>query len=203
MVTGLKQFYNLYNHGFIKVAVCIPEVKVADTKFNASRTVELAKKAVENNAIFALFPELGTSAYSNEDLFHQDALLQSVLDSLKYIIDAAKDLNLIMAVGAPLQVDSLLFNCGLVLYGGKILGIAVKSYLPNYREFYEGRQFSPAEEALSETVDLCGQEGIPFGANIIFDVKNIKHLKFFLKYVRMYGFPHRHPALRRWQGLLS
>ena len=181
MVTGLKQFYNLYNHGFIKVAVCIPEVKVADTKFNAARTVELAKKAAENNAIFALFPELGISAYSNEDLFHQDALLQSVLDSLKYIIDATKDLNLIMVVGAPLQVDSLLFNCGLVLYGGEILGIAVKSYLPNYREFYEGRQFSPAEEALSETVDLCGQENIPFGANIIFDVKNIKHLKFFLE----------------------
>jgi len=181
MVTGLKQFYNLYNHGFIRVAVCIPEVKVADTKFNASRTVDLAKKAAENNAIFAIFPELGISAYSNEDLFHQDALLQSVADSLKYIINATRDLNLIMAVGAPLRADSLLFNCGLVLYGGKILGIAVKSYLPNYREFYEGRQFSPAEEALSETVDLCGQEDIPFGADIIFDVKNIKHLKFFLE----------------------
>ncbi len=177
----MKQFYNLYNHGFIKVAVCIPEVKVADTKFNAARTVELAKKAAENNAIFAIFPELGISAYSNEDLFHQDALLRSVLDSLEYIIDATKDLNLTMVIGAPLQVDSLLFNCGLVLYGGKILGIAVKSYLPNYREFYEGRQFSPAEEALSETVGLCGQEDIPFGANIIFDVKNIKHLKFFLE----------------------
>ncbi|MDO9530086.1 MAG: NAD(+) synthase [Syntrophales bacterium] len=177
----MKQFFNLYNHGFVKVAVCIPEVRVADTVFNAESTVKLAKEAAENNAIFALFPELGISAYSNEDLFHQDALLQSVLDSLEYIIDATRDLNLIMVVGAPLQVDSSLFNCGIVLYRGKILGVAVKSYLPNYREFYEGRQFSPAEEALSETINLSGQENIPFGANIIFDVENIKHFKFFIE----------------------
>ena len=177
----MKQFFNLYNHGFIKVAVCIPEVKVADTTFNVTSTVKLAKEAAENNAIFALFPELGISAYSNEDLFHQEALLQGVLDSLEYIIDATRHLNLIMVVGAPLQVDSLLFNCGIVLYQGNILGVAVKSYLPNYREFYEGRQFTPAEEAFSETIDLCGQEDIPFGANIIFDVKNIKHFKMFIE----------------------
>ena len=177
----MKQFFNLYNHGFVKVAVCIPEVRVADTTFNAESTVKLAKEAAENNAIFAIFPEMGISAYSNEDLFHQDALLQSVLVSLQYIMDATKDLNLIMVVGAPLQVDSLLFSCGIVLYRGNILGVAVKSYPPNYREYYEGRQFSPAEEALSKTIDLCGQENIPFGADIIFDVKNIKHLNFYIE----------------------
>ena len=73
-------------------------------------------------------------------------------------------LNMILVVGAPLQIDSRLFNCGIVLYRGRILGVAVKSYLPNYREFYEGRQFSPAEEAFTKTISLCGQEGIPFGA---------------------------------------
>ena len=177
----MKQFFNLYNHGFIKVAVCIPEVRVADTTFNAESTIKLAKEAAENNAIFAIFPEMGISAYSNEDLFHQDALLQSVLVSLQYIMDATKDLNLIMVVGAPLQVDSLLFSCGIVLYRGNILGVAVKSYPPNYREFYEGRQFSPAEEALSRTIELCGQENIPFGTDLIFDVKNIKHLNFYIE----------------------
>ncbi len=177
----MKQFFNLYNHGFVKVAVCIPDVKVADVPFNTKSTVKLAKEAAENNAIFALFPEMGISAYSNEDLFHQDALLKSVLESLEYIIDATGNLNLIIVVGAPLQVDSLLFNCGIVLYKGNILGVTVKSYLPNYREFYEGRHFSPAEEALSETINLCGQENIPFGANIIFDVKNIKHFKFYIE----------------------
>ena len=177
----MKEFFNLYNHGFVKVAVCVPEVRVADPTFNAASTVTLAKKAVENNAVLALFPELGISAYSNEDLFHQSALLQCVLESLEYIIDAVKDLNLILVVGAPLEVDSLLFNCGIVLYQGNILGVAVKSYLPNYREFYEGRQFSPAEEAFSETIDLGGQKNIPFGANIIFEVKNIEYFKFFIE----------------------
>jgi len=177
----MKQFFNLYNHGFVKVVVCIPEVRVADTTFNAESTVKLAKEAAGNNAVFAIFPEMGISAYSNEDLFHQDALLQSVLVSLQYIMDATKDLNLIMVVGAPLQVDSLLFSCGIVLYRGNILGVAVKSYPPNYREYYEGRQFSPAEEALSKTIELCGQENIPFGADIIFDVKNIKHLNFYIE----------------------
>ena len=180
-VKSMKQFFNLYNHGFIKAAVCIPEVRVADTTFNAGSTVKLAKEAAGNNAVFAIFPEMGISAYSNEDLFHQDALLQSVLVSLQYIMDATKDLNLIMVVGAPLQVDSLLFSCGIVLYRGNILGVAVKSYPPNYREYYEGRQFSPAEEALSKTIELCGQENIPFGADIIFDVKNIKHLNFYIE----------------------
>ena len=176
-----KIFYNLYRHGFIKVAVCIPEVKVADTLFNAERTIMLAEEAAANDAIFALFPELGISAYSNEDLFHQDALLKSTVDALSAVADATKKLNVILVVGAPLNVDFRLFNCGIVLYRGRILGIAVKSYLPNYREFYEGRQFSPANEAQSKTIDICDQKNIPFGADILFNIKNIRHFKFFIE----------------------
>ena len=177
----MDQFFNLYNQGFIRTAVCIPEVRVADPSFNAARTIELARKTAENDAIFSLFPEMGISAYSNEDLFHQDALLEGTLTALKTILDATKDLNLVMAVGAPLRVDSLLFNCGLVIYRGKILGIAVKSYLPNYREFYEGRQFSPAEEAISTTINICGQRDIPFGSDLIFEAENIKNFNLFLE----------------------
>jgi len=177
----MEQFFNLYNHGFIKTAVCIPEVRVADPDFNAARTIELAKKATKEGALFALFPELGISAYSNEDLFHQDALLEGSLTALETILKKTQNLNMIMAIGAPLRIDSLLFNCGLVLYRGKILGIAVKSYLPNYREFYEGRQFSPAEEIISKTIDLCGQDSIPFGADLIFEAKNVKGFNLFLE----------------------
>ena len=176
-----KIFYNLYRHGFIKVAVCIPEVKVADTLFNAERTIMLAEEAAANDAIFALFPELGISAYSNEDLFHQDALLKSTVDALSAVADATKKLNVILVVGAPLNVDFRLFNCGIVLYRGRILGIAVKSYLPNYREFYEGRQFSPANEAQSKTIDICDQKNIPFGADILFNITNIRYFKFFIE----------------------
>ncbi len=77
------RFFNLYRHGFIRAAVCIPEVKVADTRFNAGETIRLAREAAASRPVFALFPELGLSAYSNEDLFHQDALLQGVLAAIE------------------------------------------------------------------------------------------------------------------------
>jgi NAD+ synthase (glutamine-hydrolysing) len=176
-----QTFFNLYNQGFIRVAVCIPEVKVADTPFNAASTIKLTKQASAGNAIFALFPELGITAYSNEDLFHQDALLKSVLDALNDILQATKYLNTIIVIGAPLRIDFRLFNCGIVIHRGRILGIAVKSYLPTYREFYEGRQFSPAEDVQSKTIDICGQANIPFGADILFDVENIHNFKFFIE----------------------
>jgi NAD+ synthase (glutamine-hydrolysing) len=176
-----RQYFNLYNHGFIRVAVCIPELKVADVPFNVASTIKLVRQASANNAILALFPELGISAYSNEDLFHQDALLTSVMAGLKEILDATRELNTILVIGAPLRIDFRLFNCGVVLYRGRILGIAVKSYLPNYREFYEGRQFSPAESARSKVIDICGQEDVPFGADVLFNVKNIDNFTFFVE----------------------
>ncbi|NMC92808.1 MAG: NAD(+) synthase, partial [Smithella sp.] len=174
-------FFNLYNHGFVRAAVCIPEVKVADVSFNTQKTIELARKAARQKAMLAIFPELGISAYSNEDLFHQDALLKSVEGALAVIKEASSALNLVWAVGAPLQVDCRLFNCAVIFYRGKILGVAVKSYLPNYREYYEGRQFSPASQALTSTITLAGQKDIPFGPNLIFQAANINNLRLFFE----------------------
>ncbi|MDD2276244.1 MAG: NAD(+) synthase [Smithellaceae bacterium] len=174
-------FFNLYNHGFVRAAVCVPEVKVADVSFNTQKTIELAQKAARQKATLAIFPELGISAYSNEDLFHQDALLKSVEGALAAIKKASSKINLVWAVGAPLRVDCRLFNCAVVFYRGKILGIAAKSYLPNYREYYEGRQFSPASQALATTVSLAGQKDIPFGANLIFQAANHQTLRLFFE----------------------
>ncbi len=180
-VSKENTYFNIYNHGFIRVAVCIPEVKVADAPFNAASIIKLVKQASAENAIFTIFPELGISAYSNEDLFHQDALLKSSTDAVNDVLEATKELNTILVIGAPLRVDFRLFNCGIIMYRGRILGIAVKSYLPNYREFYEGRQFCPAKDIQSKVIDICGQENIPFGADILFNVKNIKHFTFFIE----------------------
>ncbi len=177
----MNNYFNIYRHGFIRAAVCVPEVKVADTEFNVKSTLKMARKAADNHAVFALFPELGISAYSNEDLFHQDALLHAVQAALQQIVAASRKLKLIVVVGAPLQADNRLYNCGVVIYRGRILGAAVKSYLPNYREFYERRQFTPAEEALTKTIDLCGQQDIPFGADLLFHVRNIPNFKFFIE----------------------
>ncbi|MDA8124813.1 MAG: NAD(+) synthase [Deltaproteobacteria bacterium] len=176
-----KEFFNLYRHGFIRAAVCTPEVRIADPDYNAGQTIALAKQAAKRQACLALFPELGLSAYSNEDLFHQEALLQGVRAAIARICAETAPLNLILAIGAPLAIDDRLYNCGIVLYQGKILGVAIKSYLPNYREFYEARQFSPAEEAVAQTITLCGQENIPFGANLIFEATNLRHFRFFLE----------------------
>src|SRR5450759_3251670 len=117
-----SNFFNLYNHGFIRAAVCIPELKVADTFFNTQKTIELARQAASQKAILAIFPELGLSAYSNEDLFHQDALLQSVREALIKIKMVSEKINLIMAIGAPLQVDCRLYNCAVIFYRGQIMG---------------------------------------------------------------------------------
>ena len=174
-------FYNIYHHGLVRVALCIPRVKVADPYFNAQGILDLARHAEEGKAILAVFPELSLSAYTNEDLFHQEALNEGVLSALSQVINATAQMNLILVIGVPLRVDFRLFNCALVLYRGRIMGIAVKSYLPNYREFYEVRHFSPAEEALSQEIDLLGQRGIPFGADLLFEVENLSDFRFFLE----------------------
>jgi NAD+ synthase (glutamine-hydrolysing) len=176
-----QSFFNLYDHGFIRAAVCIPELRVSDTVFNTQKTIELAQKADRQNAALVVFPELGVTAYSNEDLFHQEALLESTEASLMAIKEASAKLKPVLAVGAPLRFHCRLFNCAVIIHRGQILGIAVKSYLPNYREYYEARQFSPASAALHSSVTLAGQKNIPFGSNLIFQAVNLNHFNVFFE----------------------
>jgi NAD+ synthase (glutamine-hydrolysing) len=164
-------FFNFYKHDFVRVGVAIPRVRVADPAFNAERTLTLARLAVERRMVLALFPELGLSAYTCDDLFQQRALLDACLDALREILRGSEPWPLISVVGMPLQVDHLLYNCGVVLSRGRILGVVPKTYLPNYREFYERRQFSSADTALRDQIDLCGQSGIPFGRGLVFQVE--------------------------------
>ena len=164
-----KAFFNLYSHDLVRVAVAIPEVRVADPAFNAARTIELMQKAAAERAVVVLFPELGISGYSCDDLFHQRALLDGCLDGLASIVEASHDLQLVAAVGIPLQVGHLLFNCAILVSRGQILGIVPKTYLPNYREFYEARQFTPGDAAIQDTLDLLGQRDIPFSSQVLFE----------------------------------
>ncbi len=173
------QFFNLYNHNFIRAAVAVPEVRVADPVFNAQQTIAMMRQAREQGALLAVFPELGLSAYSCDDLFHQQTLLDGSLDALDAVLQASIDIPLITVVGLPLQVHSMLFNCAAVLYRGKILGVAPKSFLPGYREFYELRQFVPASFAPVEKIDLLGQRDIPFGNRLLFQVEEQPLLTFY------------------------
>ena len=172
-------FFNLYRHGFIRVAIGIPEVRVADTEFNASATISLIRQASDHRACLALFPELGLTAYSCEDLFHQQALLDGAVNALHQIILVSEQLDLVIVVGLPLQVDQFLYNCAVIMYQGRILGVVPKTFLPNYREFYELRQFTPAAAANPKTITLFGQDEIPFGEKLLFRVQNKPHFSFF------------------------
>jgi NAD+ synthase (glutamine-hydrolysing) len=167
-----RPFHSPYSHGFVRAAVCIPSLRVADPAYNAERTVALARRAHELHAAVALFPELGISAYSNDDLFHQDALLDGVLDALARVVEESRELCPVLLVGAPLRFDGRLFNAAVVVYRGRVLGIVPKTYLPNYGEFYERRQFTSARDAVSSQVPFLG-ETVPFGNDLVFQASNV------------------------------
>ncbi len=118
-------------------------------------------------------PELGISAYSNEDLFHHDALLDATEAALARLVAESRDLSPALIVGAPLRFEGKLFNCAVTIYRGQALGITPKTYLPNYREFYEKRQFTSGRNAVSREVMFLG-EVVPFGADLIFEATNVE-----------------------------
>ncbi|PLZ00262.1 NAD(+) synthase [Burkholderia sp. WAC0059] len=172
-----ERFFNLYTHGFARVAVGVPRCRVADPAFNAQQTLALAREAAQNGAVLVAFPELGLPAYTCEDLFHQKALLDACEHALAQIAAESASLPLALLVGLPLRVGHTLFNCAAVVAGGRVLGVVPKSYLPNYSEFYEARQFSPAEAASADTVRLFGED-VPFGAALVFDMPAIPFFRF-------------------------
>ncbi|MGE8702418.1 MAG: NAD(+) synthase [Achromobacter sp.] len=170
-------FFNLYSHGFARVAVGVPECRVADPAFNAAQTIALAQQAAQGGAVLAAFPELGLSAYTCDDLFHQKALLDACEAALAQVVEATADLDIAIVVGAPLRVAHQLFNCAVVAAGGRILGVVPKTYLPNYGEFYEARQFSAADCAIDTQIGLLGQT-VPFGAELLFQMEKLPLFQF-------------------------
>jgi NAD+ synthase (glutamine-hydrolysing) len=160
------EFLDVRNHGFARVAVCVPEVRVADPAFNAAAHLKQLAAVHAAGAQYALCPELGLSAYTCGDLFLQEALLQGSLEALAAITQATADWNMIVSIGLPLVVDDLLFNCAVTLYQGRPLAVAPKAHLPNSREFYELRWFQPAAAARSTEVQLLGVV-VPFGTDVL------------------------------------
>ncbi|MGC1952351.1 MAG: NAD(+) synthase [Gammaproteobacteria bacterium] len=164
-------FRSIYRHGYLRVAVCTPAVRVADPAFNLEQTLALAQRASEVAAALVIFPELGLSAYTNDDLFHQDALLDAVEDAATALLVASETLTPVLAVGLPVRAEGKLFNCAAIIYRGRTLGLVPKSFLPNYREFYEKRQFTPGRYAARQTVQFLDDE-VPFGSDLIFRAAN-------------------------------
>ncbi|HAV37155.1 MAG TPA: NAD(+) synthase [Massilia sp.] len=172
-----NRFFNLYSHQFARVAVAIPRCRIADPAYNVEQTIALARQAAEQGAALVAFPELGLSAYSCDDLFHQRALLDACEEGLAAVVKASRELPVAMVVGLPLRVNHQLFNCAAVVAGGRVHGLVPKSFLPNYGEFYESRQFSAADSAAVDSVELFGEQ-VPFGPNQVFEVENFPLLRF-------------------------
>jgi len=162
-----KNFFDLYRHGFVRVAVATPTVRIGDPAANAEGIAALMREAVRERAIVCVFPELALSAYSCEDLFHQQALLEAVESAFAQLLERTRNLPLAAFVGLPVLVDGLLYNCAALICRGKLLGVAPKTYLPNYREFYELRQFTRGDVAIRNEVTLAGQKA-PFGTDLLF-----------------------------------
>jgi NAD+ synthase (glutamine-hydrolysing) len=176
-----REFFNLYNHDLIRLAVAIPSVRVADPAFNGEQTLALIRRAADRKAVLVLFPELGLSAYTCDDLFQQRVVLDGCVAALEKIIEATRNLPIVSVVGLPLEVGNLLFNCAAAISRGRILGVVPKTYLPGYREFYETRQFTSGLAARDDQIDLAGQLAIPFGSNILFRCDKLRDFIFHIE----------------------
>ncbi|CAM3926038.1 NAD(+) synthase [Nocardioides marinus] len=168
-------FFNAYDQGFARVAACTAPVAVADPATNVRTVLEQARACHEDGVAVAVFPELCLSGYAIDDLLLQDTLLDAVRDAVTTLVEGSRDLLPILVVGAPLEVGNRVLNCALVVHRGRVLGVAPKSYLPTYREFYERRHFAPGDDRRGETVTLSGQR-VPFGPDLLFDVTDVPGL---------------------------
>ncbi len=163
-------FYNLHTHDFVRVAVGVPRVHLADPNANADASIRLARAAARRGASVCVLPELGLTGYSCEDLFQQAALQRAAVEALERVVRATAELPLVLAVGLPFAVDGELYNVAAIVCRGRVLGLVPKTYPPNYREFYELRHFAPAAHARRTDVELFGAR-VPFGADQVFAVE--------------------------------
>ena len=163
--------------GFIRCACCSPDLHVADCKYNTQKIYEAAVEAKKNGAAIIVFPELSITGYTCGDLFFQTALQKSAEDSLAWLVEKTKEdfdgnnlKNCLIFVGLPVALKRGIFNCAAVILHGELMALVPKTYLPNYGEFYERRQFTPYDENYDETgglVDFAGFDDVHFGANLI------------------------------------
>jgi NAD+ synthase (glutamine-hydrolysing) len=164
------------HHGFLRVAAASPVLRVADCSFNAERLLALMARAEAERVAVLVFPELSVTGYTCADLFQQIALQRGALDALAHIVkESAAVFRGLAVFGVPLAIDDQLFNCAALIHRGRVLAVVPKSFIPNYKEFYEGRWFAAAATARSNEIVLAGAR-VPFGTNFLFDATDVEGL---------------------------
>ena len=165
-------FFDIHTHGLVRVASCTPRVEVANPAPNAQTTLELARQGHQQHVDLMVFPELGLSAYAIDDLHLQDALLDRVEEELKGLVQHSEALHPVLVVGAPVRRSGRIYNCAVVIHRGHLLGIVPKSFLPNYREYYEKRWFASGVGTDGLAIEYAGQT-TAFGTDLIFACRDV------------------------------
>ncbi|HEY1857721.1 NAD(+) synthase [Acidocella sp.] len=192
------KFYSLYAQGFARVAACTTETALADPARNAEAVLAAARDCHERGVAVAVFPELTLSGYSIEDLLLQDTVLDAVEDVIAVLVAASKELLPVLVVGAPLRHAGRLYNTALVIHRGRVLGVVPKSYLPTYREFYEGRQIAAGDDLRGDIT--VGGQAVPFGNNLIFAAEDVRGLALHVEICEDFWVPVPPSALAALAG---
>ncbi|MFS0850582.1 NAD(+) synthase [Novosphingobium panipatense] len=173
-------FFAMHEHGFVRVATSTPRVRTADVATNVAAVLEEARRAHAAHVDLLVYPELCLSSYAIDDLHLQAAMIEAVEAGIADIVKASADLSPVLLLGAALERSGRLYNCALVIAQGRLLGVVPKSYLPNYREFYEKRWFASGKAIRGSTIVVNGQE-VPFGVDLVFASSVLKNFRFFVE----------------------
>lgn len=166
-------FFSPATHGFVRVAAATPVVHPADPKANADEHIRLIEQAAEQGVDLIVFPELSLSGYALDDLLMQEALLDEVDRQALRLAEVTEGMAITVVVGAPIRHAERLYNCAVVMAEGRVVGVVPKTYLPNYREYYEKRWFSPASDDVSCGLPfILNDEAVPFGSDLLFEADN-------------------------------
>ena len=161
-------------NGFVKVAAATPDIRVADVEFNTQNIINAMEEAQKNGAKILVFPELCVTGYTCSDLFDHSVLLKASRKALLEVAENTNDKDMLVFVGAPLEVNGKLYNVAAAMNQGEIIGFTTKTFLPNYGEFYEMRQFTPGPQIVRE-ITFEGKK-IPFGPQILFQAEGMEEL---------------------------
>jgi NAD+ synthase (glutamine-hydrolysing) len=178
--TGDVDFNSAYDHGFARVAACTVPISIADPATNAATVLDQARACHDDGVAVAIFPELCLTGYSIDDLFLQDTLLEEVQAAIAELVEASRELRPVLVVGAPLRKGNRVYNCAVVIHRGSVLGVAPKSFLPTYREFYEARWFAAGGDQRGQSITLGGVD-VPFGPDLIFRAADVPDLALFVE----------------------
>ncbi len=185
---GQSPFGAIHRHGFVRVAAASPVASSGDVDFNVEQALALARQADERGVDLAVYPELNISSYAVDDLFLQDAFLDAVETGIARLAKESAELKTILVVGAPIRRNGRLYNCGLAIARGVILGVVPKSFLPNYREYYEKRWFASGVGLDGLKIKVAGQNA-PFGPDLVFAAEDLDDFVFHIEICEDYWAP--------------